>query len=76
MLELGAKFVDMVESRWQASHCSGVDKSIGQPVISRMRWASLTIPGPPSFTIGGQLRDRLQRLKAEGLAVQMSFTEK
>lgn len=67
--DVGVIFVDMVESRWHASHYSEHVKS----GISRMRWASLAIHDRHHSTMDGADQDRLGKLWAKGLPVQVSF---
>jgi hypothetical protein len=74
--DVGANFVDMIESRWQASkNLSYRVGSTGQPDISRIRCASLAIHGLRDFTVDPVDKDRLRKLRAEGLAVQVSFPQ-
>ena len=70
------KFIDMVESRWRmlpsSSHLLHQAKLMGQD-ISRIESASLLLRGLYRFTADPAYRDRVQKLKAEGLSVQVSL---
>ncbi|KAF8220106.1 hypothetical protein L208DRAFT_773837 [Tricholoma matsutake] len=71
------KFIDMVESRWRAgpSHFPPHPQLPGQSHASRIESASLLLRGGREVsTTDTTHRDRIEKLKVEGLAVQVSYS--
>ena len=66
--EIVTMFIDMVESRWQAHRYLSYRRE-----VSHLRWASLNVHGLREFTIDQADEERLERLNAEGLAVEVSY---
>jgi hypothetical protein len=64
------KFVAMIESRWQLDR-SAQSVAVMCSGVSRIQSASLTLRGSSVLTIPTEDSERLERLKSEGLEVQI-----